>query len=72
MSAHLLQEYPAILGRTYKPRHQDDWPEVTLEYADINQDLFRLKDPSSPWIFECNYATFSFYWQLKEHEYKRH
>lgn len=66
MKANLREEYPAIIGRTYKSTQHPHWPEVILEHADIHEDCFRLKDPGTPWLFECNYETFAFYWELKE------
>lgn len=53
---------PLIIGDTYKGKLEEDGLAM-LEFADIKEDKIRLKDPYSPWIFESNYATFSFYWE---------
>lgn len=56
-------DIPLIIGAKYSPIDQD-WPSMVLESVDLKSDFIRMKDPESPFIFESNYATFSFYWKL--------
>jgi hypothetical protein len=64
MNAILSTQYPIIGGATYV--HNTDGTEAVLDECNISEDFFRLKDPESPWVFESNYATFSYWWKLKD------
>jgi hypothetical protein len=59
----ISEKYPIILGKTYW--HCGDNQLAILIYADLNEDIIRLKCCDSPWVFESNYVTFSSYWRLK-------
>lgn len=56
-------KYPVIMGALYVFEDRDII--ATLEECDTRKDFIRLKCVDSPWIFECNHATFSMYWKLK-------
>jgi hypothetical protein len=59
----LLNMYPVILGAEYI--HVHDGTVATLQSCDLKKDFIRLTLNDSPWIFESNHSTFSFYWKLK-------
>lgn len=58
------EKYPIIFGAEYI--HSDGETTGILEYCDMNTDSIRLKDPTTPWHFISNYATFQYYWKLKD------
>jgi hypothetical protein len=58
------KKYPVILGAEYI--HVYEGTVATLESCYCPEDFIRLKCLHSPWVFESNHATFSYYWKLKE------
>jgi hypothetical protein len=60
----LYKDHPVRLGATYQSVNMDEDCLAILEEAYLSKDFFRLKCSDSPWIFECNYATFCYYWEI--------
>jgi hypothetical protein len=64
-SVNDLESPPAILGAIYQPTEEASWPNMRLVSFDRLAGV-KLKDPESPWTFECNFATFRYYWKLAQ------
>jgi len=62
----LSKKYPVHLGAAYKSINMEREAIAILEEAHLSKDFFRLKCSYSSWIFECNYATFCYYWKIIE------